>query len=512
MASLVEKNQSLTENYSGEEEQIPYRQIVKQCRATPDAIAIMYKDENITYKELDNISNRIANYLKSQGVKRGSLVGIMVLPGPMMLFGMIGIMKAGAAYVPVDPSYPTERVQYILNNSGIEILLAEHGLKTSLEQLIKEDSVIKALMYLDYGTPLDSIYNYKQILKEQWMAAHDGELEVINSPDDLMTVLYTSGSTGNPKGVMLGHRGYMNRLKWHQDTFKLKPGERVAQKTSCCFDISVWELFWPLMYGGIVCPVSKEIVKNPWSLGKWLIDTKINIMHFVPSLFGEFVNALEDDDYNFKDLRWLIFSGEALPMATIQKWIDKHGLSIGLANLYGPTEASIDVTCHIIDKRPGTNGENSIPIGRPIDNVFIKNLDENMKELPDGEMGELWIGGVQLSSGYMNNRQKTEEAFKPNPFKDVPGDYLYRTGDLTSRRPDGSYEYHGRKDNQVKIRGFRVELGEIEAVLGTHPCVNETAVIAVDYIQGQKQLFAWVSGNKVDDSELKKCISKKLPY
>ncbi|APM38917.1 non-ribosomal peptide synthetase [Clostridium kluyveri] len=512
MALLVEKNRSLTESYSEEKEQIPYRQIVKQCRATPDAIAIMYKDESVTYRELDRISNRIANYLKSQGVKRGSLVGIMVFPGPMMLLGMIGIMKAGAAYVPVDPSYPTERVQYILNDSGIEILLTEHGLKTSLEQLIKEDSVIKALMYLDYGTPLGSIYNYKQTLKEQWMAANDSEPEVINSSDDLMTVLYTSGSTGNPKGVMLGHRGYMNRLKWHQDTFRLKPGERVAQKTSCCFDISVWELFWPLMYGGIVCPASKETVKNPWSLGKWLIDTKINIMHFVPSLFGEFVNALEDDDYNFKDLRWLIFSGEALPMATIQKWIDKHGLSIGLANLYGPTEASIDVTCHIIDKRPGTNGENSIPIGKPIDNVFIKNLDEDMKELPDGEMGELWIGGVQLSSGYMNNRQKTEEAFKPNPFKDVPGDYLYRTGDLTSRRPDGSYEYHGRKDNQVKIRGFRVELGEIEAVLGSHPCVNETAVVAVDYIQGQKQLFAWVSGNKVDDSELKKCVTKKLPY
>jgi len=249
----------------------------------------------------------------------------------------------------------------------------------------------------------------------------------MNSPDDLMTVLYTSGSTGNPKGVVLGHRGYMNRLKWHQDTFKLKPGECVAQNTSCCFDISVWELFWPLMYGGTVCPIRKETMKNPWGLAKWLIDTKINIIHFVPSLFGEFVNAIDDDNYNFKDLRWLFFSGEALPMPIIQKWIDKNGLDIGLANLYGPTEASIEVTCHIINKRPGTDGENTIPIGKPITNVFIINLDKNMNKLPDGEIGELWIGGVQIAKGYMNNTQKTEENFKTNPFNDVPRDFIYRT-------------------------------------------------------------------------------------
>ncbi|MBU3112556.1 non-ribosomal peptide synthetase [Clostridium lacusfryxellense] len=492
--------------------QIPYKQIMKQCMLTPSAPAIIYQGEIITYKELDNSSNRIANYLRNQGVKRGSLVGIMALPGPIMIIGMIGIMKSGAAYVPVDPAYPTERVEYILKSAGIEVMLTEHALKDKLKDLLKENATINTLTYLDYGTPMDSIYNYKQVLKEEWENTADSEPEFINLPDDLMVVLYTSGSTGNPKGVMLGHKGYMNRLKWHQDTFKLKPGERVAQKTSCCFDISVWELFWPLMYGGTVCPVRSDVVKNPWGLAEWLIDSKINIMHFVPSLFGEFVNALEDDNYNFVDLRWLIFSGEALPMSIMQKWVDKHSMSIGLANLYGPTEASIDVTCHIIEKRPGADGENSIPIGKPISNVFIKNLDANMKELSDGDIGELWIGGIQIAKGYKNNKQKTDEAFKSNPFSDVPGEFLYRTGDLTTRRQDGSYEYLGRIDNQVKIRGFRVELGEIESVLGGHPSVNEAAVIAVDYIEGQKQLIAWVSGNKVNDNELKECISKKLPY
>ena len=519
MAAIIEKNNSLdhekqvlTKIRCENEEQIPYRQIMKQCKLTPDATAIMYNDEEtITYRELDGRSNKIANYLKNLGIKRGSLVGIMVLPGPVMLIGMLGIMKSGAAYVPVDPAYPTERVQYILHNAGLEVLLTEHALEGTLDKLINQDSPVKTLVHMDDGPSLNSIPSYKQVSKEQWQAVSDSCPEFINSPDDLMTVLYTSGSTGNPKGVMLGHRGYMNRLKWHQEVFQLKLGERVAQKTSCCFDISVWELFWPLMYGGTVCPVRNEIVRNPWSLANWLIDTEIKIMHFVPSLFGEFVNALEAEDYTFKDLRWLIFSGEALPMPIIQTWIDKHGLTIGLANLYGPTEASIDVTCHIIDKRPGADGENSIPIGKPITNVMIKNLDQEMKELPEGDIGELWLGGIQLAKGYLNNRQKTEEAFKPNPFDDVPGDYLYRTGDLTSRRADGSYKYHGRIDNQIKIRGFRVELGEIEAVLAGHPSVAEAAVLAVDNSAGQKQLIAWISGKKATDSELKDFIAAKLP-
>ncbi|CUU48524.1 non-ribosomal peptide synthetase [Clostridium beijerinckii] len=518
MALVIENNNSKNENEliievnSQYADEISYMKIVKQCKETPNLTAILYKDENITYRELDRMSNKIANYLRSQGIKRGSLVGIMVYPGPMMLIGMLGIMKAGAAYVPVDPVYPADRIQYIMKSAGIEILLTEHGLKEFLSRLIEKDSAVKTLMYLDHGVPMNFVDDYNQVLKEHWMEVSGVAPEYINSPDDLMTVLYTSGSTGNPKGVMLGHSGYMNRLKWHQDTFKLKLGERVAQKTSCCFDISVWELFWPLMYGGTVCPARNDIVKNPWALAEWLIDAKINVMHFVPSLFGEFVNSLEDDDYSFKDLRWLIFSGEALPMPIIQKWIDKYGLNIGLANLYGPTEASIDVTCHIIEKRPGAEGENTIPIGKPISNVFIKNLDENMKELPEGEIGELWIGGIQLAKGYKNNKEKTEESFKPNPFKEIPGDYLYKTGDLTTKKPDGSYEYLGRIDNQVKIRGFRVELGEIEAVLGAHPNVNEVAVIAVDYIEGQKQLIAWMAGNRTDDSKLKEFILRKLPY
>ncbi|UZW13321.1 SDR family NAD(P)-dependent oxidoreductase [Clostridium pasteurianum] len=303
----------------------------------------------------------------------------------------------------------------------------------------------------------------------------------------------------------------MNRLLWHQKMFNLKVGEKVAQKTSCCFDISVWELFWPLMYGGTVCPVRKDIVKNPWRLAEWIMENRINVMHFVPSLFGEFIHAIEYDNYEFNDLRWLIYSGEALPMSFMQKWIDKYGMRIGLANLYGPTEASIDVTCHLIEKRPGADGETSIPIGKSVDNVYILNLDENMRELPQGEIGELWIGGIQLAKGYLNNPEKTSEFFKPNPFKYIPGEYLYRTGDLTSKNTKGEYEYHGRIDSQVKIRGFRVELGEIEAIIHSHPGVKEGAVIAADYGNGNKKLIGFIVGNKVEDIDIKSFVGSKLP-
>ncbi|AIQ12042.1 peptide synthetase [Paenibacillus durus] len=480
---------------------IPYLKISEQCKVTPDAIAVLDGERSVTYRELDELSNRLAHYLRSQGVKSQSLVGIMTLPGHRMLIGILGILKAGAAYVPLDPVYPPERIKYITRHAQLHFLLTEQLLKEQADFIVSESPSIKTLTILDEDA--DSA---------QWRNCSDRDPDVDSSPHDVMVVLYTSGSTGNPKGVILNHRGYMNRLEWHQETFRLQPGERVAQKTSCCFDISVWELLWPLMYGGTVCPAQKEVVKNPWSLAQWMADTRINVMHFVPSLFGEFVNSLEDEGYTFPALRWLIFSGEGLPLSPVQKWMDRYGKSTGLANLYGPTEASIDVTYHIISERPGSAGEMSIPIGKPIPGVFIKNLDEHMRELPEGEIGELWIGGIQLAKGYLHNPEKTREAFHPNPFAEIPGEFIYRTGDLTAKRADGSYEYHGRIDNQVKLRGFRVELGEVEAVLGAHAKIDEAAVIVIEPSPGQQILLACLSGKQTEDKEIKDFIGRKLPY
>ncbi|MBE8999505.1 amino acid adenylation domain-containing protein [Nostoc sp. LEGE 12447] len=501
------QNQSVVNNQQPQE--IPYWEIIEQAKRTPNAIAVTDGETQITYAELNRLSNQVANYLQAQGVKPGVFVGIMTRRGPLMFVGILGILKAGGTYVPLDPIYPHERIKYILEHAEIGILLTENRLTNKLAECLTEQLPLNTLMFLDEGI-FEQGKAWTQLNKKTWARCSDIAPANVNTPDDLMTVLYTSGSTGKPKGVMLNHRGYMNRLVWMQNAFQLRYGDRVAQKTSCCFDISVWEIFWPLMVGATVYSVETETVKNPWLLAQWIKDNQINVMHFVPSLFGEFCNALESESWTFPNLRWLVFSGEALPVPFVQRWIDKYGMSVGLANLYGPTEASIDVTAHIIRQRPGEQ-EICIPIGKAIDNVYILILDEQMQPLAPGKMGELWIGGVQLAKGYLKDPQRTADAFRLNPFSHVPGEYLYKTGDLAMELPDGSFEYHGRIDHQIKIRGFRVELGEIESVLNSHPAINEAAVLAVDYENGQKRLIACLAGSQVDNQQIKEFLAQRLP-
>lgn len=492
--------------------EIPYYQIIQQAQKTPNAIAVLDETQPLTYQQLDCLSNQVAAYLRSQGVKPNTKVGIMTQRGSRMIVGILGILKAGGSYIPLDPAYPVDRLRYILNHANIHTLLTEDRVSTELIPCLDSSLPLKTVMFLDQGEPLAEIQSLNQITAKTWQNYSDAPLDLCNSPDDVMVILYTSGSTGRPKGVMLNHRGYMNRLTWMQNTFSLQPGDRVAQRTSFCFDISVWEIFWTLMEGATICPVKRDVVLNPWEFAQWIKQTEINVMHFVPSLFGEFINALAEETWTFPQLRWLIFSGEALPMPFIQKWIDRHGMETGLANLYGPTEASIDVTCHLITERPDERIMNQIPIGKAIDNVYVKILNEEMQPVKLGEMGELWLGGVQLALGYLKEPEKTAKAFCPNSFSDIPGDYIYRTGDLVKQQPDGTIEYHGRIDHQVKIRGFRIELGEIENVLSTHPNVREAVVLAIDYEEGQKRLIACVSGDKVKNRFLKEHLGQKLTH
>ncbi len=487
---------------------IPYVAITQQVKRTPDALAVLDPETPLTYLQLHRLSNQIAHCLRQQGVKPGDLVGIMTRQNSSLWVGILGILKAGAAYVPIDLAYPTERICYMLDHAEINILLTESQL-VNMESL--SDVALSTLLFLDEGGQLENGHSLKQLDRRSWSQQSAADLPLLNNPDDLMTVLYTSGSTGRPKGVMLSHRGYTNRLQWMQKTFPLNGGDRVAQKTSCCFDISIWEIFWPLMVGATACPVDRDIVRNPWNLAQWLNQTQINVMHFVPSLFGEFINALAGEEHKFPHLRWLIFSGEALPIPFIQAWWDRYGANTGLANLYGPTEASIDVSCHIIRQRPGEQGESSIPIGRAIDNVDLLILDKNQQLVTPGELGELWIGGVQLAQGYLKDPERTAKTFCSNQFTHIAGKSLYRTGDLAKQLPDGSFEYHGRIDNQVKIRGFRIELGEVENVLLLHPGVNEAAVVVVDLGSGQKRLVAGLAGDRLDPRQMKKFLRLHLP-
>jgi amino acid adenylation domain-containing protein len=489
---------------------MPILQIVQQCLRSPDAPAVISAEGSLSYRELHRQSNQLAHFLRAQGVERGSLVGLMLNRGCHFMVALLAVLKAGGAYVPLDPDYPPARLTHMLEHAHIATLLSEKSLQAQLAQCLIAPKALRNVIYLD-EPPAQGAVPYRTFGRAAWGASAESELSISNDADDPMVVLYTSGSTGKPKGVVLAHRGYANRFDWHQELFRLQPGERVAQKTSVCFDVSVWELLWPLQYGGVVCPVQTAVLRDPWQLAQWVRDTGIQVMHFVPSLFGEFLNALEQQPVDFPVLRHLIFSGEALPVTYVRRWMQRFGSRVALTNLYGPTEASIDVTAHTIAEMP-TAETPRIPIGRAMPQVYLRVLDQSMRPVPAGTLGELWIGGLQLAQGYLHDPERTAEAFKSNPFAEIPGPTLYRTGDLAVELPDGSFDYRGRADNQVKIRGYRIELGEIETVLHTHPSVREAAVLAVDSGSGNPRLIAWLSGEPVEPRSLREHLSARLPH
>ncbi|MEQ1528626.1 MAG: amino acid adenylation domain-containing protein, partial [Methylococcales bacterium] len=485
---------------------IPYLHIAARCHQHPDAIAVQDGEISLSYGQLNLQANQLAHYLRSLGIGPGQLVGLMLPRSAEFAIAVLAVLKAGAAYVPIDPGYPGARIGYMVSHSRISVLIT---LQTLLPILAELNQPLHQILLMDR---LQSQYRGEQqyLGCDVWLSQPAYDPECVNNPDDLMVVLYTSGSTGTPKGVALAHRGYMNRMDWHQDLFCLDVGERVAQKTSICFDISVWELLWPLLNGGIICPVAQDLLRDPWQLADWIESEHIAVMHFVPSLFNEFLLALAGSQHRFESLRWLIFSGEALPVSLVQNWFDQRGKHVALANLYGPTEASIDVTAHLMHSRP-VQGTLRIPIGPAMPDVHIVILDEAMQLLPDGQVGELWIGGIQLAQGYLYDADRTAENFRANPFPEIPGAYLYRTGDLAVRLADGSFDYRGRIDNQIKIRGFRVELGEIEAAIDAISGITENAVLAQDMGEGNLRLVAWLSGNELPLAELRTILAQRLP-
>ncbi len=452
----------------------------KQAAKTPDAIALKYEADTLTYKALNDKSNQLAYHLRNNGVKADTVVSLMLDRSMEMVIGILAILKAGGAYMPIDPDTPPKRLQYLLDDSQSKVLLTDTESNQDKERLV--------INLLDNSIYEDAIAN----------------LERDHDSNNLAYIIYTSGSTGKPKGVMLEHKGVVNRIEWMKNQYNFSEKEVVLQKTTYNFDVSVWEFFMTLCYGAKLVLCKKEVISNVDLLVETIHKEQISTLHFVPSMLNVFLMGIRKDEQGkLKTLKNVFASGEALSQIATERF--HQLLNAKLHNLYGPTEASIDVTYFETAK-----DDQVIPIGKPIWNTQLYILDESQNVLPIGIPGELHIGGIGLARGYMNNPKLTADKFIENPFDN--GKRLYKTGDLARWLPDGDVEFLGRLDFQVKIRGYRIELGDIESQLIALETVNEAVVVDKEQSDGSKYLCAYLTtSGKLNIAEIKEQLSEELP-
>ncbi|MGW0841591.1 amino acid adenylation domain-containing protein [Streptomyces sp. NPDC002787] len=494
---LLSPDEALGAHPAGEERPVPETTLAEafaaQVARTPGATAVVFEGEQLSYAELNARAEELAVRLRGRGAGPGAFVAVAVPRSAELMVALLGVLKSGAAYLPVDLDYPADRVTHMLADSGATTVVT---LSTTADRLPEPprppERNVPSVLLLD--TPDDE-------------PVGNPVAPVAACPDDPAYLIYTSGSTGRPKGVVVTHRAIVNRLAWTQGEYGLGPDDRVLQKTPSSFDVSVWEFFWPLLEGATVVLARPDGHRDPAYLARLVREQAITTLHFVPSMLEAFLqhDEVTGDPAWSVSLRRVLSSGEALPVTAARRW---HALTgVPLHNLYGPTEAAVDVTYH--PYAPDASHEEqgaSVPIGRPVWNTGLRVLDACLRPVPEGVPGELYLTGVQLARGYHARPALTSERFTADPYG-PPGSRMYRTGDLVRRRADGVIEYLGRTDRQVKLRGNRVELGEIEAALVRLPEVAQAAVTV-----REDALVAYVvpaGGAEVTD--LREALAGSLP-
>lgn len=441
----------------------------EQVEKTPDAVAVIFEEEKLTYRELNSRANQLANYLQKLGVKPEELVGICVERSLEMIVGLLGIIKAGGVYVPLDPGYPPERIDYMLVDSQASILLTQEKLVDRLPEL-----KTKKIICLDA--------DWEDIAREECNNISSGI-----RPDNRAYVIYTSGSTGKPKGVQIYHRSLTNFLLSMSRTPGMTSSDILLSVTTVCFDIAGLELYLPLIVGAKVVIVSREVACDGWHLLSAIDNSSATVMQATPATWQMLLTA--GWEKRAENRLKILCGGEALPDKLANQLLEK---CTELWNMYGPTETTIwSSVCHI-ERSLNHTTQKPKSIGKPIANTQIYILDSYLQPVPVNVAAEVYIGGVGVTKGYLHRPELTTERFISNPFDDNEDSILYKTGDLAKYLPDGNIEYLGRADNQVKIRGFRIETGEIEATLNQHPLVKESVVVAVEERPGDKRLVAYI--------------------
>jgi aspartate racemase len=458
-----------------------------QVAQTPDAVALVFQDQQLTYQELNRRANQVAHHLRKLDVGPEVLVGIAIERSLEMVIGLLGILKAGGAYAPLDPAYPDERLAFMLEDLRTPVVLTEE------KQRQKWHNRGAVIVCLDTG--------WAGIAQNS-----DQNPSVNTTANDLAYVIYTSGSTGMPKGVCVPHRGVVRLVKG-ANYVSFEPSDVFLQFAPVSFDASTFELWGCLLNGGRLI-ISPSHLPTLAEIGRLLSQHQVSTLWLTAGLFHQIADQFPQA---LKPVRKLLVGGDVLSVPQVKKVAELRGGN-DLINGYGPTENTTFTCCYPI--RGPYRGRGSVPIGRPISNTQVYILDRAQQPVPIGVPGELYIGGDGLAVRYLNQPELTAEKFVPNPFSDVPGERLYKTGDRTRYLPDGNIEFLGRIDNQVKIRGYRIELGEIETVLRQHSAVRETAVIARQDSPGERRLVAYLvceTAMAPVAEELRKCLKQKLP-
>lgn len=457
--------------------------VQRHAEASPQALAVSSASQQLTYADLDRRSNQLAHYLRDIGAGQGTLTGICMERSAGFPLAALAILKAGSAYLPLDPKTPAERMRQMLAAARVPVVVAQRYLGDSLRagswQVVELD-----------GSP-------------EWSSQPGNPPDVDIQPEDLAYVIYTSGSTGAPKAVQITHGSLLNLIAWHGRAFGVSAKDRATQLASIGFDAAVWELWPHLAAGASVHVVDDETRAQPEKLRDFLVREKISIS-FVPTPLAEQLIKLPWPERT--SLRFLLTGADVL------RHYPPAGLPFALVNNYGPTECTVVATSAVV---PAQGHANQLPpIGRPIDNMEVHILDGNMKPVPPGQRGEIYVGGAGLSPGYLNDPEQTTASFVPHPFSSARDARLYRTGDLGSMLPDGQIAFHGRVDDQVKIRGYRIELNEVTKALLRHPAMRDSVVLARNGEGGEKRLLAYVvprTEASVSLADLRGFLASQLP-
>ncbi len=501
---------------------------IEQVKRTPNKIAAVDDNTELTYQQLNERANQLARFIQDLGVQAGELIAILKQRDINFLIGILAILKAGGAYVPIDITYPPERIRYMLSNSEVRMLLTDSSCTNIFTGSWETCSQLKHLIYLQPKSnnvandlAVDIPSDIKIHSPSEWEKLPTANLP-INTPGIAPAyMIYTSGSTGLPKGAIIRHGGAINHIYAQFKALELSEDLTFVQSAPASSDISVWQFLAPILIGGKTVIVNTETVCSPEKLFQVIQQQNITIVELVPVIMTgllDYISQLSPDERFLPNLKWMMVTGESASVELVNRWLEIYP-QIKVINAYGPTEAADDITQFIIDK-PLRPNQRTVSIGKPLANLNLYILDPQMQLLPIGALGEICVSGFGVGKGYWSNYVTTERSFIPNIFTDtakpLPGtdtDFIYKTGDLGRWLPDGNIEFFGRIDHQVKIRGFRIELGEIEALLSQHPSVGENVVIAREDKPGEKRLVAYIVPHletKITTTDLQSYLQEKV--